>query len=978
MTVSLTELTTKRQLLLSLAGALLAAFGHPQPTAAEDFPAVYNSPAEQYFAPIPADEAAAKMQLPEGFRATVFAAEPDVQNPIAMAWDDRGRMWVAENYTYSDRTQRFDLSLRDRVLIFEDTDNDGRADSRKVFTDQVQMLTSVETGRGGVWLMCPPQLLFIPDADGDDVPDGPTQVMLDGFEVAQDNYHNFANGLRWGPDGWLYGRCGHSCPGRIGLPGTPDEDRIPLDGGIWRYHPQRQTVEAVCHGTTNPWGHDWDSQGELFFINTVNGHLWHLMPGAHLRESFGESMNPGVYERIDTVADHYHYDRSGNLSESRDDAADDLGGGHVHIGMMIYQHGQWPEKYRGKLFTLNMHGQRANVERLEREGAGFVGRHEPDFFIAVDPFFRAIDLSVGPDGNVFVIDWSDTGECHEHTGVHRTSGRIFKISYGEAREPGSVYKPWCLSGDGKLPTLWKEYQAGGTTPESLRELLRDPDEHVRAWAIRLLTDHWPLDTITGPRSDAVYPEDAATRAELVRLAREDQSGLVHLVLASTLQRLPVAERPALAAPLIEHAQYAADRDLPLLVWYGLIPLAEEHPDALVDLVKNTQWPTIARWATRSLASQIATNPRPVDRLLAVADENGTEVQKNVLLGLNDAFRGWRQAPQPESWPMFASTEAAKELPAVVRELNSLFGDGRALAELRGIALDETAELDARQQALESLIAARPDDLRALCESLVDVRTLNATAAKGLALFDDPQIGEQLARKYRRFHPDDRPNLLELLVSRRSFASSLLDVLADGKSGLPLSEITAVHARQIRSLGDDKLNDRLAAVWGEFRETPADRQKLMNDMKHLLSPEKLAHADLSAGRLLFDKTCAQCHMLYGEGSKVAPDLSGSQRANLEYLLENIVDPSAVVGKDYRMTNVYMKDGRVLSGLVVSRNSQVLILQTATEQQALRIEDIEETRETNLSPMPDGLLQNLTEDQVRSLVAYLMHPSQVPLP
>ena len=185
------------------------------------------------------------LHLPKGFTAQIFAAEPDVMNPIAMDWDHRGRMWVAENFTYAERSKRFDLALRDRVIILQDKDGDGVAETRKVFLDNVQMLTSVAVGRGGVWLMCPPQVLFVPDADGDDVPDGPPVVVLDGFTVADANYHNFANGLRWGPDGWLYGRCGHSCPGRIGVPGTPDEKRVPLEGGIWRFQPERKVVEAL-------------------------------------------------------------------------------------------------------------------------------------------------------------------------------------------------------------------------------------------------------------------------------------------------------------------------------------------------------------------------------------------------------------------------------------------------------------------------------------------------------------------------------------------------------------------------------------------------------------------------------------------------------------------------------------------------------------------------------------------------------------
>ena len=170
---------------------------------ADGFPAIYDAEPNAGSGPMPAEEAAERMELPAGFRATVFASEPGVQNPIAMAWDGRGRLWIAENFTYADAALHFDFGLRDRVLIFEDTDGDGRFDTRTVFTDDVQMLTSIEVGHGGVWLMCPPRVLFIPDRDRDDVPDGPAEVKLDGFTVATDSYHNFANGLHWGPDGLI-------------------------------------------------------------------------------------------------------------------------------------------------------------------------------------------------------------------------------------------------------------------------------------------------------------------------------------------------------------------------------------------------------------------------------------------------------------------------------------------------------------------------------------------------------------------------------------------------------------------------------------------------------------------------------------------------------------------------------------------------------------------------------------------------------
>ncbi len=974
--------------LFVLANALwvISLFARSLSHAGDDFPAPYNSPSEKGLSPMPASEAAARMKLPPGFQARLFASEPLVQNPIAMTWDRKHRLWVAENFTYSDRFQRFDLNLRDRVLIFEDTDGDGRADTRRVFTDKVQILTSVEVGKGGVWLMCPPRLLFIPDANEDGIPDGPSQVMLDGFTVAQESHHNFANGLKWGPDGWLYGRCGHSCPGKIGVPGAAAAERIPIKGGIWRFHPERKTFEMLCHGTVNPWGHDWDAQGELFFINTVIGHLWHCLPGAHFKESSGESPNPAVYERMDMIADHSHFDTGKSWTDSRGGKANDYGGGHAHSGMMIYQGSQWPASFHGKLFTLNLHGLRINVDRLEqvpvtggmRALAGYVGRHEPDFLVAADPFFRGIDLNTGPDGQGYLIDWSDTGECHESTGVHRTSGRIFQIRHGEAKARIPVSKPACLAGPGPLPELWRAFQAGELSESLLLAKCSDPDEHVRAWAIRLLSDRWPLDTLLGPKPGTTYPlVSSAVRQELLRLAREDASGLVQLTLASTLQRLAVPERIVLAREIVHKPQFAQDRDLPYLVWYGLIPVGQTDPQSLIAMAQETTWPRLIRWTSRLIASQAASQPAPLETLLAAAKNWPEAKQKWVLEGLAEAFRGWHRFSAPKAWNAFAVTDGAQKLPELVRELNLLFGDGRALKEIRSLALSAKTPLLTRQKALEQLIEARPEDLRFVCETLLDTRGLNAIAAKGLAQFDDPSIAQRLAAKYKKFAQEDRPALLEVLVSRRTFAGALLKELASAQGAIPVTDVTAVHARQIRNLNDDALTRQLAQVWGELRDSSAEKQAQIRQWKTTLT-SSLTSPNLSEGRALFERHCATCHVLFGTGQKVGPDLTGSQRENLDYLLENILDPSATVSKDFRASVVAMKDGRVFTGLITSRAPKTVTLQTATEKKTLSVDDIEEVRATQQSPMPDGLLQNLSQEQVKNLIAYLRHPHQVALP
>jgi len=998
------------------------------PVAGDDFPKppdTERSPTR----PMTPGEAAASFRAPAGFRVNVFAAEPDVQNPLAMAWDTRGRLWVAENFTYSDITQRFDLRLRDRVLIFEDTDADGRMDRRTVFTDQVQRLGSVELGFGGVWLICPPQLLFFPDRDGNDVPDGPAEVVLDGFTVATENHHTFANGLRWGPDGWLYGRCGASSPGQIGAPGTPDAGRIPIRGGLWRYHPVHKQFEVLCHGTTNPWGHDWNALGEAFFINTVNGHLWHMIPGAHFARPHTIEPNPRAYAIIDQHADHYHWDNSIEYKKFLIPGSEDdrRGGGHAHSGVMIYLAGQWPETYRDKLFTLNFHGRRVNVERLERSGSGYVGRHEPDILFAADPWFRGIDLSYGPDGSVYVLDWSDTGECHEHDGVHRSSGRIYRITYGEfalvdvrdvsklgerdlvalhrhanewfVRKARRVLAERSTRGEplqearGGLKSLFEQDPdparkvralcslavIGGADTGFLRGLLRHEHESVRAWAIRFLTDTLPIDTIYSRRGgpDIELPGDL--RSELAALARSDPSGLVRLVLASTLQRLPAGQRMPLAQALVSRSEDDADHNIPSLIWTGLIPVAEADPDALVRLAVDCRLASVLRLIARRLGEEIDRHPAPLDALLEAAAGQPQGFQAQVVAGVSDALTGWRKATKPAAWDRLQKQLATATDPTLrqrARDLNVLFGDGRALEEVKRLALDDSAALDVRMTALKALIDTKAPDLRAVCERLVRVPFLNAVAVRGLALFDDPALGGMLARSYRAFHPSERSVLLETLTSRPTFARSLLDQISAGK--IPRQDLTAFHARQIRSLNDPALTERLAQVWGVERDSPADRRERIAALKHQLTAAVLARADRSRGRAVFDRVCASCHKLYGYGGEIGPDLTGTGRDNLDYLLENLVDPSASVNADFRMVVVAMNDGRVLNGLVRARTDRTLTLQTQTEPLVLDRREIEHVQPSPLSLMPDGLLTPLSETETRDLLSYLMHRAQVPLP
>ena len=352
-------------------------------------------------------EAAGHMTVPKGFSVSLFAGEPDVVQPIAMAFDERGRLWVVECLSYPN--WRKDGKGNDRVVILEDRDGDGRFDSRKVFFDRGVNLSGIELGFGGVWLCSAPNLIFIPDRNGDDRPDAEPQVLLDGWDMIKTK-HNVFNSLGWGPDGWLYGCNGIQAESLIGAPGTPDAERVAFNCGVWRYHPTGKQFEVVASGTTNPWGLDWDDYGEAFITNCVIKHIFHVIPGAHYDRMYGQDLNPHVYGLLPSCADHIHWG-GGSWTSSRGGKGehDSPGGGHAHAGCCVYLGTNFPPEYRNSVLMCNLHGNRLNRDTLAPQGSSYVAHHALDFMLANDEWFRGLVVKYGPDGGLYVSDWTDTG-----------------------------------------------------------------------------------------------------------------------------------------------------------------------------------------------------------------------------------------------------------------------------------------------------------------------------------------------------------------------------------------------------------------------------------------------------------------------------------------------------------------------------------------------------------------------------------------
>lgn len=462
------------------------------------------------------------------------------------------------------------------------------------------------------------------------------------------------------------------------------------------------------------------------------------------------------------------------------------------------------------------------------------------------------------------------------------------------------------------------------------------------------------------------------------VATHSKSANLRLQLASALHRLPEKERLKLAANLLAHSEDSDDRCQPLLIWYGIEPAVATHPEEGLKLAAGCKMPKIRQFIARRLTEtgKADTLDALVTSLGKVAEE---DKRRDLLQGMRDGLKGRREEKMPAAWrEVYPSLASAKSRD--VRRLSALmaltFNDKAAQESLTAQLADASQPTEDRTLALQALVEKGMPELVPVLFKLLDDRALRGPAIRAMAAFRDETTPKEILRVYKSLNDAEKQDAISTLASRPVYAIVLLDAVESKK--IPRGDVTPFTARQIVGFKNKELAEKLEKVWGQVQQSSAEKKAQMAKYKKQLTADVLAKADLSHGRMVFTKTCAQCHTLFGEGGRIGPDITGSDRANLDYVLENSVDPSAVIGGDYRLTDITTKRGRSIPGIIVEETERAVTVQTATERIVVAKADIEDRTVSNVSMMPEGQLEKLSAEELRDLVAYLASKQQVALP
>lgn len=962
-------------------------------------------------------ESAKRFKVAEGLEIRLVASEPEVTQPLSISFDDRGRMWVLQYRQYPNpqglKAVEMDNWLRtkydkvpdpppqgpkgrDRISIYRDTNGDGRVDTVKHFITDLNLASGMALGHGGVFVVQPPYLLFYVDRDRDDRPDGPPEVLLKGFGM--EDAHAFANSLTWGPDGWLYGAQGSTA--------SADIRSVKFQQGVWRYHPLSKEFELFAEGGGNSWGVEFDRFGNLFAAGNEVELMVHHVQGAYYVKGFGKHgplHNPHAYGYFQPVLHHGY-------------VGDSLSGGAI-----LYQGGAFPARYDNACIAPNTRHSACRWATVETRGSTFATRAAGDFVTSADIWFRPVDMTVGPDGAVYIADWYDYNISHSSPTNRsqwyqpsRLDGRVWRVApptvaparagsfdlskksskelvellahkndwyaraarriFAERRDRSIVpalTKLALESSDQRLALegLWSIYVIGAFDEQLAARALASPHEYVRAWAVRLLGDARQV--------------SSRLQEQLLALARDDKSVIVRSQLACTAKRLPSDVALAIVEPLLGHDEDAEDPFVPLLLWWAIEDKAMSDAQRVLTLLAPpaswrasvTNQTIVERLARRFTAEDSEAGFVAVSILLQLAP-TGSDTNR-VLAGMLQALAGRKldHVPAPLAQPLADLLHKPDPSPMVIElalRMNVSEADSRALA----IVTDRQAPAPQRVELVKTLGETRTSAAIDVLLSLLgadEAEALQTAAISALGFFGDDRIGATVLDAYPRLPMASQARAIELLCSRTHWALELLTAI-DAQSIKPAA-VSLDQLRQLREKGDERIVKLVAKHWGRVQTaTPLEKLGRISAVEQLLAHGK---GDVARGREQFEKTCANCHKLHGQGNSVGPDLTGAERKNRDLLVRNIVDPSAVIREEFLTHVAVTTDGRLLTGLLAESNDQTItILDAQNKRTALARNELDELRESNASLMPENLLDALAEQQIRDLFAYLQEDVRKP--
>lgn len=938
------------------------------------------------------------LKAPDGLEVQLVASEPAIRQPVCINFDERGRIWVVQYLQYPFpaglKIVKYDEHLRavfdkvpppppnhfpgaDKITILEDADHDGYFEKSRDFVTGLNIATSALPGRGGVWVMNPPYLLFYPDRNRDDVPDGPPEVHLEGFGL--EDTHAVANSLTWGPDGWLYGAQGSTCTATVrGI-------RF-LGQAIWRYHPETRQFELFAEGGGNTFCIEFDRKGRLFSgTNWGNQRGLYFVQGGYYVKGWGKHgplTNPHAYGFFNHMP---HQGDEARFSHS----------------FINYEADTLPEKYFGQLFGIVPLHNRVQVSELVPDGSGFKTRDIERVVESADKWFRPVDIKVGPDGGVYLVDWYDIRLSHvdPRDNWDRSNGRIYRLTtrnapklksfdLGKASDEelikalshpnkwwrqtalrvigdradkalASKLRDVALKSTGQLAIegLWGTHLCRGFTDDFVVGALAHSDEHVRAWTVRL----------------HVGSGGANTKA-LLDLARDENSPFVRSQLAASARRLPAVQALEFVRELVTRDADAADPHIPLLIWWAVEKHTLRERSKVMEI-----FGTSSAWRQKISAEYIL--PRLAQRYGAEGTSEGFEnvaaliesapglsEREKLLRSLAEAYKGRTIESPPHSLRAAVESIAGGNELLVTKVRLGLASD----AELK-TASENIQQLDKPVELIEALGVARVEQAIAVLSQIAAsdrTTTIRKTALQALQHFSQPEIARDILKSWQRFKEDAtlRTAALELLSRRKPWSIELLEAVE--QRTIARTDVPFDVVERIRRHDDPALAQLATKLWGRTRQTPAELQQRVAGVAKTIST---GGGDASRGKQIFSTACATCHKLHGEGQTIGPDLTGYERDNLDFLLLSIVDPNAGIREEYTNFELQTTDDLLLTGYIVERGAHAVTIEDAQQGRVTIPQNrINSLQASALSRMPEGLLDALSDEQIRDLFAYIRSP------